>query len=174
MADDQIASLRAAAHPLRLRMLSLLTGSAMSAAEVARELDITHANASYHLRVLRDAGEVVVDGEERIRGGMAKRYRHPWQDAKAFRGTNPRDREQEIRAMGNELVRRYGRRRASTAAVLCDAELWVTEEVWEEARELVRRAAVLIHEQARPPHSEGAVHVNLTAAGFQMDEETTR
>ncbi|HYG92184.1 MAG TPA: helix-turn-helix domain-containing protein, partial [Nocardioides sp.] len=81
MADDQIASLRAAAHPLRLRMLSLLTGSAMSAAEVARELDITHANASYHLRVLRDAGEVVVDGEERIRGGMAKRYRHPWQDA---------------------------------------------------------------------------------------------
>ena len=48
MADQQIASLRAAAHPLRLRILSLLTGSALSAAEIARELDITHANASYH------------------------------------------------------------------------------------------------------------------------------
>src|SRR5918993_1279103 len=76
MTDERISSLRATAHPLRLRMLSLLTSSAMSAAEVARELGITHANASYHLRQLHDADLVVVEGEERIRGGMAKRYRH--------------------------------------------------------------------------------------------------
>ncbi len=76
MADEQISSLRATAHPLRLRMLSLLTSSAMSAAEVARELDITHANASYHLRLLHDADLVVVESEERIRGGVAKRYRY--------------------------------------------------------------------------------------------------
>ena len=48
----------------------------MSAAEVARELDLTHANASYHLRVLHDAGELVVESEEKIRGGVAKRYRY--------------------------------------------------------------------------------------------------
>ena len=76
MTDERISSLRATAHPLRLRMLSLLTSSAMSAAEVARELDITHANASYHLRLLHDADLVVVESEERIRGGVAKRYRH--------------------------------------------------------------------------------------------------
>ncbi len=58
-------------------MLSLLTASAMSAAEVGRELDVTHANASYHLRLLADAGLIVVEGEEQIRGGLAKRYRHP-------------------------------------------------------------------------------------------------
>ena len=55
-------ALRAMAHPLRLQMLSLLTGAELSAAEVARELGITHANASYHLRVLLDAGELEVAG----------------------------------------------------------------------------------------------------------------
>ena len=61
---------------MRLRILSLLTAEAMSAAEVARTLDLTHANASYHLRVLLDAGELVVESEEKIRGGVAKRYRY--------------------------------------------------------------------------------------------------
>src|SRR5262244_3975647 len=83
----------------------------MSAAEVARELDITHANASYHLRVLAEAGQVVEAGEERIRGGIAKRYRHPWRvkhvavDAQA-------DREAFVRAATEELLRRIGLRRA--------------------------------------------------------------
>ncbi|WP_268815939.1 helix-turn-helix domain-containing protein [Amycolatopsis alkalitolerans] len=41
------------AHPLRLRLLSLLTGASLSAAEAARELGETQANVSYHL-VFRD------------------------------------------------------------------------------------------------------------------------
>src|SRR5690349_23399973 len=73
---DAVARLRASAHPVRLRILSLLTAEAMSAAEVARALDLTHANASYHLRFLHHAGEVEVESEEKIRGGMAKRYRY--------------------------------------------------------------------------------------------------
>ena len=75
--DDQaVARLRATAHPVRLRILSLLTAEAMSAADIARALDITHANASYHLRLLYNIGELVVESEERIRGGRAKRYRY--------------------------------------------------------------------------------------------------
>src|SRR6188472_798006 len=70
------AGLRALAHPVRLRILSLLTGAAMTAADLARELDLTHANASYHLRQLVAAGAVELAGEERIRGGVAKRYRY--------------------------------------------------------------------------------------------------
>lgn len=54
--DDPTAELRALAHPLRLRILSLLTGQAMSAAEVARALGCTQANASYHLRLLASVG----------------------------------------------------------------------------------------------------------------------
>ena len=52
-----VSALRSVAHPVRLRILSLVTAEAMSAADVARALDLTHANALYHLRVLHDAGD---------------------------------------------------------------------------------------------------------------------
>jgi DNA-binding transcriptional ArsR family regulator len=65
--DRALAEMRAMAHPLRLRILSLLTGSEMTAADVARELGLTHANASYHLRHLLAAGTIEIAGEERIR-----------------------------------------------------------------------------------------------------------
>lgn len=68
--------LRATAHPIRLRLLSLLTGAAMSAAEAGRELGYSQATASYHLRVLERAGLVRVVETVRLRGGEAKRYRH--------------------------------------------------------------------------------------------------
>ena len=48
----------------------------MSAAEVAREIGGTQANASYHLRQLYDAGLLDVAEEVSVRGGQAKRYRH--------------------------------------------------------------------------------------------------
>ena len=109
MTDETTNALRAVAHPVRLRMLSLLTGTELSAAEVARELGITHANASYHLRILLDAGELVIASEEKIRGGVAKRYRHPWQEDAAATpkqvGTLE-DRTLYVRAMAEELVRR--------------------------------------------------------------------
>jgi DNA-binding transcriptional ArsR family regulator len=161
----EIARLRSLAHPLRLRMLSLLTGSAMSAAEVARALDITHANASYHLRLLADAGLIVVEGEEQIRGGLAKRYRHPVD--------RPRPSDDELAAqvesMGPELVRRFGHRRPEPPEVYCDAELWVSPEVWSEAVELVKRASLLVHEHAQRPRARGTVKTNLTVAAFRME-----
>jgi DNA-binding transcriptional ArsR family regulator len=170
MPEDDIASLRAIAHPLRLRILSLLTGTELSAAEVARELDISHANASYHLRVLADAGEVVVAGEEKIRGGVARRYRHPW-DRTSREGGGPTDRrtgELYARAMADELVRRFQDRKPRTRSHLTDAELWVTPETWQRVRELVVEAAELVHAQALPPRTSGAVHVNMSAALFEM------
>lgn len=166
MSDEGISELRATAHPLRLRMLSLLTGAPMSAAEVARELAITHANASYHLRVLHDADLVVVDGEERIRGGVAKRYRY------APERENPRPSEDEltgqVQAMCSELQRRFaaGHRGPQT---FTDAELWVTPETWQEAIELLARASLLLHERAHRPRTEDTVPVNLSVAAFRMD-----
>lgn len=170
MAEDdgaEIARLRSLAHPLRLRMLSLLTGTAMSAAEVARELEITHANASYHLRLLAEAGLIVVEGEERIRGGVAKRYRHPLE-----RDAGPPDHDElaaQVESMGHELVRRFGHRHPAPPAVFTDAELWVAPEVWSEAVELAKRASLLVHEQARRPRTKGTVKINLTVAAFRME-----
>jgi len=163
--DDDVRGLRAGAHPVRLRILSLLTGTAMSAAEIARELDLTHANASYHLRVLARAGEVVEAGEEKVRGGVAKRYRHPW--AEQDRG--PRDLGLHVRAMGQELVRRYDERDTSPGrAYYCDAELWVDEETWARALALVEEAGRLVHDGARPPRAEGTRRANLSIAAFGM------
>lgn len=177
MAHADVRRLRAAAHPLRLRILSLLTGAELSAAEVARELGVTHANASYHLRRLLDAGELEVAGEERIRGGIAKRYRHPWRDvASRDQVAGGPDAEvahaAQVRAMAEELVRRHALRRPGTRRHFCDAELWVTDDDWAEVRDLVDRAARLLHERARPPRTDGTHLVALTTAAFTLDDDS--
>jgi DNA-binding transcriptional ArsR family regulator len=166
MADEQISSLRATAHPLRLRMLSLLTSSAMSAAEIARELDITHANASYHLRLLHDADLVVVESEERIRGGVAKRYRYQLDRPQSEHADG--DLGAEVAAMCSELMRRFQHRK-SGRGTFTDAELWVTPETWDQAVDLVFRGSRLLHEQAQPPRTRGTTPVNLTIAAFRME-----
>jgi DNA-binding transcriptional ArsR family regulator len=169
MPENQLGQMRAAAHPLRLRMLNLLTNQALSAAEVARELDITHANASYHLRTLADAGLLVVAGEEKIRGGVAKRYQHPWNETKSVpKGAQPEDYGAHVAAMAAELTRRYGAQRRP--GILVDAEMWVTPEVWQQVRRMVIDASKLIHAEAKPPRTEGTMHVNLTAAAFVMED----
>ena len=170
------SALRAVAHPMRLQILSLLTGAELSAAEVAREIGLTHANASYHLRVLAEAGEVVVAGEEKIRGGVAKRYRHPWDRRRDGEGrrrahkqrTSAADQEMYVRALAEELVRRSRLRKSGTPQYLTDAEMWVAPDVWQQVTALVREASRLMHAEAQPPRTQGTVHVNLTAALFEM------
>ncbi len=177
MQDDaaaRVSEMRATAHPVRLQMLSLLTGTQLSAAEIARELAITHANASYHLRFLAAAGLVVEAGEEKIRGGTAKRYRHPWEEAapSSSRST-PEENEEYIAAVAAELSRRYRLKQPGTSAFTTDAELWVTPETWDEICALVTQASHLVHREAQPPRSPGTIHVNLTAATFQMADRRT-
>lgn len=173
--EQQISAMRAVAHPVRLRMLSLLTGTAMSAAEVARELDLTHANASYHLRLLADAGEIVVDGEEKVRGGTAKRYRYPHERDLAplapgapHPTVDPEHRALYVRALGTELERRTLAREPGSRGSSSDLEGWVDPAAWEEAAALVERASALLHEANRPPRTEGTVHVSFTAIAFRM------
>ena len=172
--EAKVNALRATAHPVRLQMLSLLTGTAMSAAEVARELDLTHANASYHLRVLFDAGELVEAGEEKIRGGIAKRYRYPHER----RGHNPKsgpstddDQVFYVRALGLELERRIRQRVAGSAH--SDLEGWVDPEVWKQACELLMEASRLLHENNVAPRTPGTIHVSQTSWAFQMSQPDT-
>jgi DNA-binding transcriptional ArsR family regulator len=170
--DDRVTELRALAHPVRLQILSLLTGAELSAAEVARELGLTHANASYHLRTLLAAGELTVCGHEQIRGGIAKRYRHEWRRSPAATTTKRRkDATAFVRAAADELVRRYAARATGHGAgrsSLTDAELWVEPDAYEQARALIEQASHLLHDAARPPRTEGTIRVNLTAAAFRM------
>ena len=165
----QVAALRARAHPLRLRMLSLLTGAAMSAAELGRELGVSQALASYHLRQLADA-EVVELAEQRSRrGGQERRYRYrvpPHTGDQLSADTEGH--ALFVEAVIEELRRRAGQRSAETPVLAVDAELWVDPDDWAEARTAIREAATLLHERARRPHEPGTVHVNTSLVMFAM------
>lgn len=170
-----VSWLRATAHPLRLQILSLLTGAEMSAAEVARELGVTHANASYHLRHLAEAGLLREAGTEKIRGGVARRYRHPWDEASSESAGSQEDAERYVAVMAEELVRRYrDRRREPHRGNLTDAELWVSPQVHERVAALVHEAAQLLHREAQPPRTAGTVPVAMTAALFLLEDQPRR
>jgi DNA-binding transcriptional ArsR family regulator len=161
--------LRAMAHPVRLRIMSLLTGAPLTAAEVARELGLTHANASYHLRNLLAAGLIVPAGEEKIRGGIAKRYRY---DAARVQGPKGADPSQAFfTAFADELVRRAAKGRWDAPKVIGDAELWIDPEQWVSLRTRVSDLVQELHEIARPPRSPGAVRTSTTVAMFEMESE---
>jgi DNA-binding transcriptional ArsR family regulator len=174
--DRRQASLRAMAHPVRLRMLSLLTGASLTAADISRELGLTHANASYHLRNLLTAGLIVQAGEERIRGGVAKRYRY---DAERDR---ERDRESTMSehgadsqralfaAVANELIRRTAVADWSVGGSMTDAELWVDPDVFREIRDRISQVSRDLHDAARAPHTPGTVRTSTTIAMFRMTD----
>jgi DNA-binding transcriptional ArsR family regulator len=170
--------LRAVAHPLRLQMLSLLTSRELSAAEIARELDTSQANASYHLRVLAAAGLLVPAGQVKIRGGTARRYRHPWRSEDRPSATRPAspigplDHQLLIQAIASELHRR-STQHGEGKNEFVDAELWVDPSTWEKCVQMVHEAALLFHSAAEPPHTDGTVKVAMSAAMFPLvDAET--
>jgi DNA-binding transcriptional ArsR family regulator len=158
------AYLRALAHPVRLQVLSLLTGAPMSAAEVARELGLTHANASYHLRQLLAVRLVEVAEERSNRGGNERRYRPtPY-------NTHPRthDRRPLAGAMAQELQRRSELADPALPGATADAELWVTPQVWADVTDRVKTAVLDLHAAAQPPRADGCVRTGTTVSLFGM------
>ncbi|WP_298989764.1 helix-turn-helix domain-containing protein [uncultured Pseudokineococcus sp.] len=167
-APEEISGLRVVAHPLRLQLLSLLTGSAMSAAEAARHLDQSQANVSYHLRRLHAAGLLEVAGHEVVRGGRAVRYRHVPSSGRRLSRRDPSDERALVAALGAELSRRTAQRDPDGEGAFSDAEVWVEEATWTEVLELVRRAGALLHEGARAPHADGVRRVSALLYVFEM------
>jgi DNA-binding transcriptional ArsR family regulator len=168
------AAMRAMAHPIRLQIMSLLTGASLTAAEVARELGLTHANASYHLRNLLAGGMIVVAGQEKIRGGVAKRYRYDvGHDDRSRKAAAPWTDEQNRAyyvAMANELIRRTAEAHWTGPKTLTDAELWVDPEVWRDIAKRIGQAAIELHNAARPPRTPGTVRTSTTVAMFTMQQ----
>ena len=163
-----MARLRATAHPVRLRILSLLTAEAMSAAEVARALDITHANASYHLRVLarRRRARGRERGEDPRRGGQALPVRrHPRGRRTASSPVD--DRIAYARANALEVERRLLDAAAGSGSS-SDLEAWVPVETWRRALDLLHEASHLLHAEARPAGTADTVHVSATTNAFTM------
>jgi DNA-binding transcriptional ArsR family regulator len=166
--QERLVSLRAMAHPLRLRILSLTTGAALSAAELADELGIAHAAASYHARQLADAGLLqVVDDEGERRGPGRPPVRYRYVPVDALDRTEGEDELWDATAqdMGRRLRLRTRHR------VGADGEVWMTPEDFEEVSVLAQRISDLMHERALPPRAEGAVHASVSVYAFELEDE---
>jgi DNA-binding transcriptional ArsR family regulator len=161
--------LRALAHPVRLRMLSLLWAAPNSAAGLARQLGIGHGLASQHLRVLEQAGYVELAAVRKKRGGQERLFQ-------ALRGTPLSDGAASgeftllVRAMVDVVTARIPERRADDAPLVVDAELWVRPEDWQQARRDLRAGVDALHEAALPPHSEGTERVSLSLIGLALSD----
>ncbi|MDA3642943.1 helix-turn-helix domain-containing protein [Saccharopolyspora indica] len=169
MAEQRsLGELRVLAHPLRLRMLSLLTGVAMSAAEVARELGESQANASYHLRRLHEAGLLDVVDEVVIRGGRAKRYRHDPDSGARFLA-DPDEQRRLVSTMAADLPGRAQRWPTGAPGALTDAQVWLEPDSWQRALSLARELGELLHSAAVPPRTPGAEPISATVALFPVE-----
>jgi DNA-binding transcriptional ArsR family regulator len=160
--------LRALAHPLRLRMVSLVWNVPLSAAELARELDISHALASQHLRRLDAVGLVELAEVRANRGGRERRYR-------AVHGSPLSDQRHEAapllaEALAHNLRDRAGRRAPGAEGVTTDAELWVAPEAWEGFRRQLTALVETLHDAAQAPHEPGTVGIATTLMVFPLAE----
>ncbi|KGJ72716.1 hypothetical protein GY21_13490 [Cryobacterium roopkundense] len=163
-------ALRVVAHPLRLRLLSLLTGESLSASEAARALGETQANVCYHLRRLAQAGLVDLVEETRVRGGAAKRYRHnPLSGSTLVAGADDAT-TALLGTLSGELARRST---LATGAQLAftDAEVWVSPDAWARIQSLARELGTLVHDEARA-RDAGLIHLGATLAVFPMRATT--
>ena len=115
---------------------------------------------------------IVPAGEERIRGGVAKRYRYDAvRDAEIQRSLPPRTADEYrmlYAAAANELIRRTAEAHWPAKKSMVDADLWVDPEVWREIQERISQAAIDLHAAARPARSPGAIRTSTTIAMFEM------
>ncbi|MFI1831376.1 helix-turn-helix domain-containing protein [Streptomyces sp. NPDC020412] len=163
-----LSGLRALAHPLRLRLLSLLTGAPMSSAEAARELGESQANVSYHIRQLHAVGLLDLVEETSVRGGRAKRYRHMPDSGERLPVGSGADQRAVASVLADELVRRSRERLPGAAGDFTDAELTLAPEAWQRVKALAAELGRVMHEEALAPGTAGAVRVSATVMLFPM------
>ena len=72
-----VETMRALAHPTRLRMLELLRREPLSASELARRLEIRFGSARFHLQQLVRGGLAHPAGDRRVRGGLELLFSAP-------------------------------------------------------------------------------------------------
>ena len=155
--------LRALSHPVRLRVLSLLTGDTMSSTELARELGMSQAAVSFHVRQLADAGYLELAEIRGVRGGQEKRYRLAASGGlhEAGQMTAAAD------AVAAEVQRRLLATTPTAWDLFGDADVWVDENEWVRCARAIADAMRDLHAAAVPADVGGAVHVSATTLLFQ-------
>ena len=156
------ARLRALSHPLRLRILGMVTARPVSATEVARAAGGAHAAASYHLRqlaragLLRTAPEPTVEAQHG-RGRPQQRYT---MRPEAFGRLAP----PAARLLERQLLSELGRKLAQTGTRrMTDAEVWLTPADVRRLRMLTAEVDRIVHSNSLPPGASRSKHVSLTS-----------
>ena len=144
----------------------MLTGAAMSSAELARELDMNHAAVSFHVRKLVEAGYLELAETRSVHGGQERRYRQRAGGSRQWQQEDPR---LTVRAVSAEVTRRASETTASAWRLFGDAELWVDPAVWEDVVARMARAIEDLHAAAHRAQAPGTVHVSATAMLFTLD-----
>jgi len=144
-------------------MLALTREHPMSAAELARELGIAHAAASYHLRRLAAAGLVELAEQRSTRGGRERLYQRV---QRALPAPSAAERLAFMRAVLREAERRIELADLSRPATTADEDIWVTPESWAAAVAQVRAAISALDADSVPPGRAGAVQVSASVLLF--------
>jgi DNA-binding transcriptional ArsR family regulator len=72
---DDPRLVKALAHPVRVRILSMLERHSGTPKELAAALDMPLENLSYHVRALRDFGFIELEERRMVRGAVEHHYR---------------------------------------------------------------------------------------------------
>lgn len=162
---DETRRLRALSHPVRLRILSMVTGGPMSASELARELDMSQAAVSYHVRQLDAAGMLELAEVRHVRGGRELRYRY-----RAGQPTlDTAGAALPAAAVTSEVERRVRSAGNPSWTVFSDLECWVDQETWVQVARMIGDAMQVLHDQALPEPTRGTIHVSATALLVDLD-----
>jgi hypothetical protein len=115
-------------------------------------------------------------GEDRVRGGIAKRYRYGAASdivREKARGRRPDEYYRSLSAaVAGELIRRsQGTHFPDEGNLMVDADLWLDPSAWKEFKERVGQAARDLHEAAQPPRGPGTVRTSTSIAMFRMETD---
>jgi DNA-binding transcriptional ArsR family regulator len=162
-----VETMRALAHPTRLRMLELLRREPLSASELARRLQIRFGSARFHLQQLVKGGLVHPAGDRRVRGGLELLFSAPEEVRVDIDPGEPAT----TAAMHHALVAELGRKLRSAAAdqrpgdsdadIVSLREVRLTPEGREEAQRIAAEALRQIRALHTAPAEGDAVPVSL-------------
>jgi DNA-binding transcriptional ArsR family regulator len=172
-------------HPLRARLLGVLSERAASPRDLADEVGAPLSNTSYHVRVLRDLRLIEVVSREPVRGALKTSYRliarhsvdlRAWKElASKLRDASSVMEVQEAIDGVTAAVRlgTFDRRRDRPAATLkmeLDEQGWTeVVEIAREAQERMRRAAESAERRAGEA-GDGTFPVTISIFGYESAE----
>jgi len=73
--SPQEALAKALKHPIRVKVLTILTERIASPSEIAKQIELPLGNISYHIKVLSELGFIEIKKEEKVRGSIAHFYK---------------------------------------------------------------------------------------------------